>query len=227
MSVTPRPLDPQAAVELAYELVLVTRATFAQLLPETATRAVSGVPGLGGATVTATPYSAPAMAQVSPVPAQSVAAPPPAPTPTVPSPPAVRTPAASSVSVHAITVPVAAALAEPATTSEEDALGGDHPVTPDVGTPTISLGAARPAVADENPADYVPVPGVETPTAPSVPLMQPVPIAVPVSLVTSMPGEQATPEPGTAEAGAVEPSAPSRPFHPNLAMLEEIGFLDE
>ena len=220
-------LDPQAALELAHELVLVTRATFAQLLPGTATRAVSGVPGLGGAAVTATPSPAPVMAQVSSVPAQSVATPPPA-----PAPPAAPTPAATSVSVPAITVPVETAAEELTSESEQTVITRDQPETSDVvTTPTISLSVPTPTVTVENPAGYVPVPGVETPAAASAtPLVQPAPIAAPISLSVVEPTDDATPEPVTtgSEAGEpVEPVAPLRPFHPNLAMLEEISFLDE
>ena len=40
-------MDPQSAAELAQELALVAKSLFAQLLPSTATRAISGVPTLG------------------------------------------------------------------------------------------------------------------------------------------------------------------------------------
>ena len=221
-------LGPQAALELAHELVLVTRATFAQLLPETATRAVSGVPGLGGATVmAASPSPAPA-AQVAPTTAISVAATP------VPVPASsVSTPAvAGPVSVSAIAVPVVASPGDPTPELETVVVGDEQPQDlDDDGSPTAPISIPTPAVTIQNPAAYIPVPGVETPAAASVvPLVQPAPIAAPISLSVAEPTRQAAPEPEMTESEAdapVEPVAPLRPFHPNLAMLEEIGFLDE
>ena len=214
MSVTERPLDPQVAVELAHELVLVTRATFAQLLPSTAARAISGVPGLGdGAPVssstTATPESqdAPAAAvltQAAPVAAPTASAlPPPV------SIPVVTVPAATiSVATVAPTVDV------PVLTAGPDDVVGHTPPTP-----------------VENPADYIPVPGVQLPAAvPAVSLPSAAPVAVPVVAPAPTPFSPTTEPAANPEAEADEhvgPAAPIRSIHPNLAMLEEIGFLDE
>ena len=223
-------LDAQAALELAHELVLVTRATFAQLLSETAARAVSGVPGIAGATVvTASPSPAPASTQVAPMPAISVAA---APAP-VPASPITATAATVPVSASAIAVPVVAASGDPspglddsAAVSEQQSQGIEVD-----SIPTISLSIPSATMAIEEPTGYVPVPGVETPAAvPVTPLVQAAPIPAPISLSVAGPVAETAPEPEATEpefSEPVEPVAPLRPFHPNLAMLEEIGFLDE
>lgn len=80
MTVSPRwhSLHPQAAAELAQEMALVAQALFVQLLPDTATRAVAGIPLPGDAEVATASSGAAAPPTVPVVPA-TVPAPDPAP----------------------------------------------------------------------------------------------------------------------------------------------------
>jgi hypothetical protein len=77
-----QPLDPQAAAELAQELTLVSRAMFAQLLPDTARSAVAGISSPVGAahglpvdTGSPAPVAAPAAPPVAPTPDPVVSVP--------------------------------------------------------------------------------------------------------------------------------------------------------
>jgi hypothetical protein len=204
------PLDSQAAIELAHELVLVTRATFAQLLPETSERAISGVPGLG--------VDAPEVPQQTPVPSAHTpsasvliaAAPQPAPVPVSPAPVAASPVTPHPVPAPSVTVPHAAAapapVAVPLVVAHQDEPGSEAP-SHEVAVPTIPLSVPAAPATTEAPLDYVPVPGVESPTAANMPVV---------------PAVQPAEEIPVAETPTVH-----RPQHLSLAMLEEIGFLDE
>lgn len=98
---TLQPMDPQVAAELAQELTLVSRAMFAQLLPDTATNAVAGISSPVGTAqgppvdvAAPAPVAAPAAPHVAPVPVPVVSVPlPSVPVPLpVPLPPTTRIP---------------------------------------------------------------------------------------------------------------------------------------
>ena len=148
----PDALEPQAAAELAQELALVSKALFAQLLPETPMRAIAGV-GVPVASVVGT--SAP----VSPLQGLAV------PVTELPGGPAARPP-------------------EP---------------------PDVAVGPSAPMVA--------------------VPVTVPVPAPAPVALPVPIPTRPANAAEGDASEGTPAPT--HKPAHLSLAMLEEIGFLDE
>ena len=106
------------------------------------------------------------------------------------------------------------------------AVPGTSPLTSDIAPP------AAPAPA--GPVQAVPVPTAPLPVvqmadaAPATPTPPPV-AAVPLAIPVPTP-PAATPESQDAEPDgepARRPAAPARPEHVSLAMLEEIGFLDE
>jgi hypothetical protein len=214
-------LDPQAALELAHELVLVTRATFAQLLPETADRAISGVPDLQRqadvpqqSAVPTTSQTLPMPAAASPVPSVPAALPasaalPPVAVPSIDLPPAADTPGTLEESAPVtptapLAVPIVVASVEPIHPDPSPSDGESF-------VPPIALSLSSIPAAGESPVDYIPVPGVESPPVP--PLLE-APPAPEVPDVAEVPTTQVAP-------------VPHRPQHLSLAMLEEIGFLDE
>jgi hypothetical protein len=193
----PGRLETQAAAELVQEFALVSRSLFAQLLPETPMRAIAGV----------TANSLPGMRQA---PSEQTAAPQPGHHAAEVA-PGQPSPSTSPSAPIPMAVPIAVAAGpEGAAASPSTPPVADAPVT-SVPVP----GVVVPAVAV--PSAPVPVVQAPEPTTPAA-----VPFAIPVP---SVPVDLAAPD----DTGAVHdaPATPARPEHVSLAMLEEIGFLDE
>ncbi len=197
-------LHPQAAAELAQELALVSNALFAQLFPGAAMRAIAGVAGVGGV-AGVDDQVAPATGDVTPeyvVPVDARTA-----APSMSGPAPVETPAS-------IALPTAAAAE---TTVPETPVA-----TAPVAVPGIAITPVQPPAVDSRPTAASAAADVSDAPTQAIPS---IPVAIPVP-ATSGHGP-ATPAVGDPSEAPQEPAAPHRPEHVSLAMLEEIGFLDE
>lgn len=217
--------DPQAAAELAQELTLVARALFAQLLPDAAAYALSGLPsiasqvtGIAAAGQTTDPAS-PQVGTVDMLHADSVAPP------------------------HGLAVPSteASTVVAPAPVATPDVhMPGALPVAP---VPTESLATVPKPAAVHGPPIEVPaatVPRLEVPAldpVESVPSVDaPAPTGpptheIPALDVPSIDMPQTCTIADTDASPTLHPSEPASrsPHRPDrsMAVLAEIGFLDE
>ena len=191
-------MEPQAAAELAQELTLVTRALFAQLLPSTSARAIAGVDWVAGAAQ----GSAPESLTEPPAHHPAAAVPTTQPTPAPAAPDLPASPGGTAPMPVPVAVPAPAAVAVPPTTASSTAPAAPAGVpVPSVPVPGIPEASTTDPGADEA-ARETAVPSASVPV-PSIP-------------VPAVPAPESETAPGPANRGPR-----------TLAMLDEIGFLDD